>query len=69
MTNVLPDEDLPNGLSLSFLAIQLATVIGPGLGGMMLEWSSIEVIYAIDAISYLAVLGALDDPPARPPSR
>lgn len=57
--NILPIADLANGLTLSLLGIQVATMVGPALGGVMLEVSSIEVIYAVDAISYIAMLVAL----------
>jgi MFS family permease len=57
--NLLPERDLSNGLTLSILGWQLATVIGPAIGGILLAVTSIEVIYAVDAASFLAVLGAL----------
>ncbi len=57
--NLLPERDLPNGLTLSILGWQLATVVGPALGGILLAMTSLEVIYAIDAASFLAVIGAL----------
>jgi MFS family permease len=57
--NLLPERDLPNGLTLSILGWQLATVIGPAIAGLLLHVVAIEVIYAIDAVSFLAVLGAL----------
>jgi MFS family permease len=57
--NLLPDEDLPNGLTLSWLGIQVATTVGPALGGLMLDATSFQAIYALDAISYAAVLVAL----------
>jgi len=59
ITNILPEEDLANGLSLGVMGFQISTVVGPLVGGMLLEITSIEVIYAIDAISFFAVLAAL----------
>lgn len=57
--NLLPPRDLSNGLTLSILGWQIATVVGPAIGGVLLAVASIEVIYAIDAASFLAVLAAL----------
>lgn len=57
--NLLPERDLSNGLTLGILGWQVATVVGPALGGVLLANTSVEVIYAIDAVSFLAVLGAL----------
>jgi MFS family permease len=57
--NILPISALANGLTLSLLGIQVATMVGPALGGMLLAASSFQAIYAIDAISYVAVLVAL----------
>jgi len=59
VVNLLPDEDVPNGLALGIFGWQLATVTGPAIGGVLLAITSVEVIYAIDAISFLAVIGAL----------
>lgn len=57
--NLLPERDLSNGLTLSIMGWQIATVVGRALGGILLGFASIEVIYAIDAASFLAVIGAL----------
>ena len=59
VVNLLPEEDVPNGLALGIFGWQLATVTGPAIGGVLLAITSVEVIYAIDAISFLAVIGAL----------
>lgn len=59
VTNLLPDEDLPNGLTLQVSAIQLAMAVGPAVGGIVLAATSIQAVYVIDAISFLAVIGAL----------
>ena len=59
VVNLLPPEDLPNGLALGITGWQVATVIGPGIGGLMLGAGPIEWIYVVDAISFTAVLGAL----------
>jgi MFS family permease len=57
--NLLPDEDVSNGLTLGIFGWQIATVVGPMAGGLLLGATSLQAIYAIDAASFLAVLGAL----------
>src|SRR5262249_39566484 len=57
--NLLPPKDLPGGLALGILGWQVATVIGPALGGVLLAATSGQTIYSVDAISFGAVLGAL----------
>ena len=52
-------EQLPNALSLSAMAWQIAAVVGPALGGVALAWRGVVPIYVFDALSFLAVIGAL----------
>lgn len=58
--NLVPREHLTNALSLNILAWQTATIIGPTIGGVLIAWrDSVDVVYAIDALSFGAVLVAL----------
>lgn len=59
VVNLLPDEDVPSGLALGIFGWQLATVAGPAVGGLLLAATSVGVIYAVDAVTFLAVIGAL----------
>jgi MFS family permease len=59
VVNLLPKRDLANGLTLGILGWQVATVVGPALGGVLLAAASVEAIYWVDAGSFLAVIGAL----------
>jgi MFS family permease len=59
VVNLLPEEDLPNGLALQVLGHQVSTVAGPALGGLLLGATSAGVVYVVDAISFLAVIAAL----------
>lgn len=56
---LVPREHLPNALSLNMTAWQAASVVGPMLGGLVLARGGVAVVYAVDAVSYLAVLWAL----------
>ena len=59
VVNLLPREDLANGLTLGIFGWQVATVVGPALGGVLLASLGIEAIYLIDTVSFAGVLGAL----------
>lgn len=56
---LVPEEILPRALGLGVTGWQLATVLGPGLGGIVLAASGPALVYLVDAISFLAILGAL----------
>ena len=66
---LVPREDLPSALALSALVWQIATVVGPALGGVVLAWTGVVPIYALDAASFLAVIGALLAMHHRAPAR
>ncbi|HUP27566.1 MAG TPA: MFS transporter [Chloroflexia bacterium] len=59
--NLVPRQHLPNALSLNIIMWQIATIVGPMLGGLFLPMRSIgfALIYGIDAVSFAAVLVAL----------
>lgn len=56
---LVPRDTLANALSLNATTMKLASVIGPAVGGLILEAGGLPVAYAIDAASFLAVIGAL----------
>jgi MFS family permease len=56
---LVPRETLSNALSLNATTLKLASVIGPGLGGLILDAGGLSVAYVLDALSFLAVIGAL----------
>jgi MFS family permease len=66
---LVPREDLPSALALSAFVWQIATVGGPALGGVVLAWTGVVPIYALDAASFLAVIGALLAMRHRAPAR
>lgn len=59
LPSLVPAEDFPNAVSLGFVAFQVATVIGPALAGLLLGWYSPAIIYAANAVSFLAVIAAV----------
>ncbi len=59
MPTLVPAEDFPNAVSLGIMVFNVATIAGPAIGGFMLAESGPGVIYAINAMSFLAVIAAL----------
>lgn len=56
--NLVPKEHLTNAVSLINLSRQTASIVGPTLAGFAIAaWN--EAVYWINALSFLAVLGAL----------
>jgi MFS family permease len=52
-------EHLTNAISVNSVTFQLATVVGPALAGLVIAARGVAAVYAIDAVSFLAVLIAL----------
>jgi len=59
MPSLVPLSDFPNAVSLSSIVFNIAMIGGPALAGFMLAESGPAIIYAINAVSFLAVIGAL----------
>jgi MFS family permease len=57
--NLVPLDELANALTLNTMLRQLATIVGPGLGGIVLGFLGVGATYAINAASFLAIIGAL----------
>jgi predicted MFS family arabinose efflux permease len=57
--NLVAREDMPAALAVNFGLFQLTMVFGPGLGGLLIAASGVEGAYAVDALSCLAMVGAL----------
>jgi MFS family permease len=56
---LVPREHLANALSLHAMAWQVAAVAGPSIAGLILAKAGVEPLYFIDAVSFVAVIGAL----------
>jgi MFS family permease len=57
--NLVPAEDLPNAFSLTSIAAQAGSVIGPALSGIIIAVGGQQAVYYINAASFVAVLIAL----------
>jgi MFS family permease len=65
---LVPVAHLPNAISLSAIVFQAASVIGPAFGGVLIGEAGVAAAYAVNAVSFLFVIGALllmRDVPAR----
>jgi MFS family permease len=56
---LVPARDFPNAVSLGFVSFQIALVGGPVIGGVVLAHYGPAVVYAFNAVSFLAVIAAV----------
>jgi len=57
--SLVPREHLSNALSLNSIMFDVATIVGPLLAGLIIEVRDVAIVYWLNAISFLAVIGAL----------
>jgi len=69
--NLVPRALLPNAIGLNTIMFEVAAVLGPALGGLVIAGPGVAWAYALNAISFLFVIWALlemRDLPERAPS-
>jgi len=59
MPMLVPRAEFPNAVSLALVVFQMATVMGPALGGLVLGAKGPGMVYALNAASFLVVIVAL----------
>jgi MFS family permease len=57
--NLVSQRDLTNAVSLNTLLFQIATITGPALAGLLVSGFSLGLVYAINTVSFLALIGAV----------
>lgn len=57
--NLVPHEHLPNAISLNTIMFQAGSVLGPTLAGLVIGNLGVGWAYALNAVSFLAVIVAL----------
>lgn len=57
--NLVPREELTAALTLNVTTFQLGQIVGPLIGGLVVATLGAQGAYAIDALSFVAVLAAL----------
>jgi MFS family permease len=68
MPTLVPREHLPNAISLNAIMVQVASVTGPAIGGLVIATLGVGWVYAVNAITFVCVIVALlvmRDVPAR----
>jgi MFS family permease len=69
---LVPRGDLPNAITLNTTMMQIASVGGPALGGLVIAATSVGWAYVVNAVSFgfvILALIAMRDLPARAPSQ
>ena len=56
---LVPREHLPNAISLNTIMFQMASVLGPSLGGLLIAASGVGWVYVANAVSFSFVIAAL----------
>ena len=59
MPTLVPAKDFPNAVSLGMIVFNLATIAGPSFAGLVLASQGPAFVYALNAVSFLAVILAL----------
>ncbi len=57
--NLVPREHLPNAISLNTIMVQIASVAGPSLAGLVIALLGVGWAYLFNALSFLVVIAAL----------
>jgi MFS family permease len=57
--SLVPKEYLSNAISLNSIVFQTASIAGPSLAGILLAVGNVTLIYFLNAVSFLTVIGAL----------
>lgn len=68
MGDLVPREDLPGAVSLNSMSFNLMRSVGPAIGGLIVAVAGAAFAFALNAISYIALIHALWRwKPQRPP--
>ncbi len=56
---LVPRDHLPNAISLNAIMVQVASVVGPTVGGIVIATTGVEWVYAVNALTFLCVIAAV----------
>ena len=59
MPALVPREHLPNAISLNAIMVQIASVAGPAIGGLIIAALGVEWVYAVNALTFVCVIAAV----------
>src|SRR5437868_10097004 len=49
-------EDLPNAVALNSSLFNMARIVGPGVGGILIAWLGVAPLFLLNALSFIAVI-------------
>lgn len=52
-------EDLPNAVALNSSLFNMARILGPGIGGVLIAWLGVAPLFLLNGISFIAVIVGL----------
>src|SRR6266436_189858 len=52
-------EDLPNAVDLNSSLFNMARILGPGLGGILIAWLGVAPLFLLNALSFIPVITGL----------
>lgn len=52
-------KDLPQAIALNTIAFNLARSVGPALGGLLISLWNVSLVFLVNAVSYIAMIGVL----------
>lgn len=56
---LVPREELPPAVALNSVGFNIARAVGPALGGMVMAASNAGIVFLLNAVSFLGVIGVL----------
>jgi MFS family permease len=59
ISEMVPPDDLPNAVTLNSVSMNMARVFGAALGGVLAAALGLALCFAVNAVSYLAVVASL----------
>lgn len=59
MGDIVPRADLPAAVSLNSMGFNLMRSVGPAIGGLVVAFAGASTAFAINAVSYIALIAAL----------
>ncbi len=59
MPTLVPRDHLPNAISLSAIMLQVSSVAGPAIGGLVIATLGVGWVYAVNAATFVCVIAAL----------
>lgn len=56
VTEMVGRDELPNAIALNSSLFNMARVLGPGLGGLLIAWLGVAPLFLLNAVSFIAVI-------------